>query len=271
MNQSTDAARFGARPDLQRPFPAPAPQAGNGHVSELQGGERNQLLRGLPAAAFEQLAPHLEPVELEARQVLWEPDTLIRAVYFPRTAVASLLTPLSDEAAVESATVGYEGMVGAPVVLGAPATHTKAIAQIAGAAARVDAARFRDWLWEAEGALPYFLRYAQAQLEQTAQSVACNRKHELEERCARWLLASRDRVGGDRFALTHEFLAAMLGVRRAGVTVALGLLQRAGLIGYTRGRVTILDAERPGQASCECYRVVRAQHERLLGAAAAPA
>lgn len=144
MNQSTDAARFGARPDLQRPFPAPAPQAGNGHVSELQGGERNQLLRGLPAAAFEQLAPHLEPVELEARQVLWEPDTLIRAVYFPRTAVASLLTPLSDEAAVESATVGYEGMVGAPVVLRAPATHTKAITQLAGARGRGPLPRRRD-------------------------------------------------------------------------------------------------------------------------------
>src|SRR5688500_1741411 len=202
MNHSTDVARSGARSDLQRPSSTPAPHAGHGQVRELQDGERNRLLRGLPAAAFEQLAPHLEPVELAARQVLWEPDELIRAVYFPRTAVGSLLTPLADEAAVESATVGREGMVGAPVVLGAPATHTKAIAQIAGAAARVDAARFRDWLWEAEGALPYFLRYAQALLEQTAQSVACNRKHPLEERCARWLLATRDRVGSDRFALT---------------------------------------------------------------------
>jgi CRP-like cAMP-binding protein len=245
--------------------PSPAPYAGDGHARALHAAERNRLLRGLPPVAYEQLAPHLEPVELTPRQVLLEPDGPIRAVFFPRTVVCSLLTPLEGEMPVESATVGFEGMVGVPVVLGAATTHTKAIAQVAGAAARVDAARFREWLAQADGALPLLLRYAQALLEQTAQSVACNRKHEMEERCARWLLATRDRVGADQFMLTHEFLAAMLGVRRATVTVAAGMLQQAGLITYTRGRVTILDAERLKEASCECYREVRAQHERLLG------
>jgi CRP-like cAMP-binding protein len=128
----------------------------------------------------------------------------------------------------------------------------------------VDARRFREWLATADGALPLFLRYAQVLLEQTAQSVACNRKHEMDERCARWLLATRDRVGADGFQLTHDFLAAMLGVRRASVTLAAGMLQQAGLIRYSRGRVTVLDSERLEEASCECYGVVRAQHELLL-------
>jgi CRP-like cAMP-binding protein len=230
--------------------------------------ERNRLLRALSPAAYTALQPHLEPVEITAHQVLWPADGPIHGVYFPRTAVCSLLTPLADEAPVESATVGCEGLVGVPVVLGARTTHTQGITQVAGAAARVDAGRFRDWLAGgagADGALALFLRYAQVLLEQTAQSVACNRRHEMDERCARWLLATADRVGEDSFVLTHDFLAAMLGVRRASVTVAAGMLQEAGLIRYSRGRVTVLDRERLEEASCECYRVVRAQHERLLG------
>jgi CRP-like cAMP-binding protein len=231
----------------------------------LQAQERNRLLRALSPEAYAALRPHLEPVELTTGQVLWKADGPIHGVYFPRTAVCSLLTPLADEAPVESATVGYEGLVGIPVVLGAPATHTQGLTQVSGAAARVDAGRFREWLPSADGALSLLLRYAQVLLEQTAQSVACNRRHEMDERCARWLLATRDRVGGDSFLLTHEFLAAMLGVRRASVTVAAGMLQQAGLLRYSRGRVTILDRERLEEASCECYRVVRVQHERLLG------
>ncbi|HYD53866.1 MAG TPA: Crp/Fnr family transcriptional regulator [Gemmatimonadaceae bacterium] len=234
----------------------------------LQARDRNGLLRALSPEACAALLPHLESIEIASGQVLWRADGPIHGVFFPQTAVCSLLTPLEGEAAVESATVGCEGMVGVPVVLGSPTTHTLAIGQIAGAAMRVDASRFRDWLASADGAVPLLLRYAQALIEQTAQSVACNRKHEMGERCARWLLATRDRVGGDTFQLTHEYLAAMLGVRRASVTVAAGMLQQAGLIRYSRGRVTILDRERLEEASCECYRVVRGQHARLLGAAA---
>jgi CRP-like cAMP-binding protein len=237
----------------------------------LQAQERNRLLRALSSEAYAALLPHLEPVELGTGQLLWPADGLIHAVYFPRTAVCSLLTPLLDEAPVESATVGCEGLVGVPVVLGAPTTHTQALTQVTGAAVRVEAGRFRQWLAAADGALPLFLRYAQVLLEQTAQSVACNRRHAMDERCARWLLATRDRVGSDSFMLTHEFLAAMLGVRRASVTVAAGMLQQAGLIRYSRGRVTVLDRERLEEASCECYRVVREQHGRLLGLSAARA
>jgi CRP-like cAMP-binding protein len=239
--------------------------------AQEQAQERNRLLRALSPEAYAALLPHLEPVELTTGQVLWAADGPTHGVYFPRTAVCSLLTPLADEAPVESATVGCEGMVGMHVVLGTLTTHTQGLAQIAGAAARVDAGRFRDWLATADGALPQLLRYAQVLLEQTAQSVACNRRHAMDERCARWLLATRDRVGGDTFLLTHEFLAAMLGVRRASVTVAAGMLQQAGLLRYRRGRVTVIDAERLEEASCECYRVVREQHERLLGFSSASA
>jgi CRP-like cAMP-binding protein len=264
------AARSGARASGADPaISTPAPHsdvaaAGNGDVQSLHAAERNRLLRALPAAAYARILAHLEPVEITTGQVLWRPDGPIHAVYFPRTVVCSLLTPLSDEAPVEAATVGFEGMVGVPVVLGAPTTHAAALGQIGGAAARVDAARLREWLAHEDGATSLLLRYAQVLQDQTAQSVACNRRHAMEERCARWLLATRDRVGGDLFALTHEFLAAMLGVRRASVTVAAGMLQQAGLITYRRGRVTILDGERLEEAACECYGVVRAQQERLL-------
>ncbi|HEY0776998.1 MAG TPA: Crp/Fnr family transcriptional regulator [Gemmatirosa sp.] len=230
-----------------------------------QAAEQNRLLRALPPAAYAQLAPYLESIAIKAGQVLWPADRPIHGVYFPRTAVVSLLTMLDDDAPVESATVGREGVVGVPVVHGVAETHTQALAQIDGLAARVDTDRFRAWLAAADGALPVLLRYAQALLEQTAQSVACNRRHAMEERCARWLLATRDRVGSDQFTLTHEFLAQMLGTRRASVTVAAGMLQHAGLLRYTRGRVTILDAARLEEASCECYHIVRDQHARLLG------
>jgi CRP-like cAMP-binding protein len=263
MDHTTDRSDAGSRAFSTAPAPASGAASA---ATDPQAAERNRLLRGLSAESYAWLLPHLEPVEVAAGYVLWHPDGPIHAVYFPRTAVCSLLTPLSDEAPVESATVGCEGMIGVPVVLGAPTTHTKALGQVAGAAARVDVGRFREWLSREDGTtIPLLLRYAQSLLEQTAQSVACNRKHAMEERCARWLLATRDRVGADQFVLTHEFLAAMLGVRRASVTVAAGMLQRSGLITYSRGRVTILDRERLEQASCECYRVVRDLNERLVG------
>ena len=230
-----------------------------------QTAERNQLLARLPAAAYAGLQPHLELVELAVGQVLWTSDGPIHAVYFPRTVVCSLLRPLADEPPVEAATVGHEGMLGVPVVLGAQTTHTLAIAQVPGSAARVDAERFGTWLAAADGAGPLFLRYVAFLHEQTAQAVACNRRHGMDERCARWLLATHDRVGGDRFPLTHEFLAAMLGTRRASVTVAAGMLQHAGLIRYSRGRITVLDRARLEAASCECYAVIRDQYDRLLG------
>ena len=226
--------------------------------------ESNRLLAALPAESYERLLPHLEPVELAHGQVVWKPGEPIRSVYFPRTCVLSALVVLDEEAPVEAATIGREGMLGVPVVLGAPSTNLKVPAQVPGEAARIDAKRFAEALGEESAMRSLFLRYAQALQEQTSQSVACNRRHSLEERCARWLLMTHDRVGTDRFMLTHEYLAQMLGVRRAGVTVAAGMLQKAGFIKYARGVVNVLDRRGLEEASCECFAVVRTRYEALL-------
>ena len=238
------------------------------HSAE-QDAERNELLKALPAGVYERLLPHLEFAEVPSKHVLWKPDAPIRSVYFPRTCVLSHLVPLASEDPVEAATVGREGFAGVPVLLGADSTSTETLVQVAGGLVRLPVAALRE-VQAHDGALTaLLLRYAQALYEQTAQSVACNRRHSLEERCARWLLMTRDRVGSDSFALTQEFLAAMLGVRRASVTVVAGMLQQAGLITYHRGRITIVDPERLEQASCECYGVVKQKYQHLLGTRAA--
>jgi CRP-like cAMP-binding protein len=230
-----------------------------------QGAERNRLLRALPAESYERLRPHLEPVALAQAQSLWEPDASIHSVYFPRSCVISVLVLLDEEAPVESATIGREGMLGVPVTLGATSTSTRALAQVPGDAARVPATGFRAMMADDAAFSQLMLRYAQSLLEQTSQSVACNRRHAMEERCARWLLMTQERVGTDSFPLTHDFLAFMLGVRRATVTVAAGMLQQAGLIRYSRGKITVLDRARLEEASCECYRTVKERSDRLLG------
>jgi len=238
------------------------------HSAE-QDAERNELLKALPAGVYERLLPHLEFAEVPSKHVLWKPDAPIRSVYFPRSCVLSHLVPLASEDPVEAATVGREGFAGVPVLLGADSTSTETLVQVAGGLVRLPVAALRE-VQAHDGALTaLLLRYAQALYEQTAQSVACNRRHSLEERCARWLLMTRDRVGSDSFALTQEFLAAMLGVRRASVTVVAGMLQQAGLITYHRGRITIVDSERLEQASCECYGVVKQKYQHLLGTRAA--
>jgi len=228
--------------------------------------EPNRLLRAMPPDEYCALIDYMEPVELPSRYVLWQAEATIRSLYFPRSCVVSFLLPLKDEQPVEAATVGREGMAGTPVLLGVRATNVQAIAQVPGAALRVDAERFMAQVRSADGKLfPLMLRYAQALQEQTTQSVACNRRHGIDERCARWLLMTQDRVGDDRFPLTQEFLAFMLGVRRATVTVAAGMLQQAGLIRYHRGQIMVLDREGLEAASCECYGAVRRTYDQLLG------
>jgi CRP-like cAMP-binding protein len=226
--------------------------------------DSNRLLRALPPSSYARLAPHLEPLRLAHKDVIWEPDKPIRWVYFPQNSVCSLLVPLAEAAPVEAATVGREGFAGVPIVLGADATSTLAVAQVPGDAMRVSVDALRDIIAEDRILLSLLLRYAQALQEQTAQSVACNGRHSLDERCARWLLMTHDRVGGDEFHLSHKFLAQMLGVRRASVTVAAGMLQQAGLIRYNRATVVVLDREGLEQASCECYGIVKAKYDRLL-------
>ena len=227
--------------------------------------EQNRLLAALSADEYARIIPYFEPVEIAHKTVLWKSESRIQSLYFPRSCVCSLLTPVKDDQPVESATTGKEGFVGVPVLLGVESTIAGCVVQVAGEALRVDADRMRDWM-RGDGDFPsLLLRYAQALHDQTSQSVACNRRHEMDERCARWVLLTHDRAGSDTFVLTHEFLASMLGVRRASVTVAAGMLQKAGLIRYVRGKITIVDRAGLEQASCECCRTVRERYERVVG------
>jgi CRP-like cAMP-binding protein len=186
-------------------------------------------------------------------------------VYFPETGVASIVTVLADGTETEVATVGSEGMVGLPAFWGVEAVSTRAFWQLAGATWRLPVQALRDEKRRGDSLEGVLGRYAQAFLTQVAQSATCNARHTVAQRCSRWLLLTHDRVDGDAFDLKHEFLAQMLGVRRAGVTEAAGALQKAGLIRYGPGRLTILDRAGLEAAACECYGLVRREYERLLG------
>lgn len=226
----------------------------------------NRILDRLPDHERARLASEVEPVEYDAHEVLWEPTQPIEAVYFPLNGVVSVVNVLEDGPIVEVATVGNEGFVGLPVFLGSSSMNGRAFYQISGSALQMSSTSFRRVVANG-GSLHSLLQlYTQALMAQIAQTAACNRVHPIEERCARWLLQTHDRVEGDEFDLTHEFLAQMLGVRRASVSVAAGMLQRAGLIRYSRGHMTIADRTGLEEASCECYRIVTDEYERLLGA-----
>jgi CRP-like cAMP-binding protein len=227
---------------------------------------RNLLLRALPDPEYARLCPLLEPVSLEIRDPVYERGKPIEHLYFPLTGVLSLVSSVEGEAAVEVATIGYEGVSGLPLFLGTATSPHDCFCQIAGSMLRLPAAELRRFL-DGDGALHDALhRYTQATMVQLAQSVACNRLHTTEERCARWLLMSRDRMGADEFLLTQEFLGQMLGVRRGTVSLTAGVLHQAGIIRYTRGRMTVLDAEKLHQVACDCYDIVQAEFERLTGA-----
>ena len=226
---------------------------------------RNRLLAALPAEEYERLLPRMETVPMSFSQSIYEPGEPIADVYFPLSGVMCLLTLLADGRAVEVATIGNEGMVGLPVFLGADTAFARAIAQVPGQAMRMAAEEFRAAISHGGPFQALLHRYTQALLNLISQTAACNRVHSIEERCSRWLLMTHDRVESDRFLLTHEFLAQMLGVHRPRVSAVAKTLQHAGLIRYRRGNVTVLD--RPGleAASCECYGVIKAEFDRLLG------
>jgi CRP-like cAMP-binding protein len=225
----------------------------------------NALLAALPVEARGLLVEGSSVVHLEQRHVVWEPGQEAEHVYFPLSGVVSLVTVMADGDMVETATVGREGMVGLHHFLGSRAMrNVQAISQVAGDSIEVDAAAFRE-ASEREGPLRQLLeRYALLLLVGTAQEVACNRLHSLEMRCARWLMTTRDQIGDDEFGLTQEFLAQMLGVRRATVTLAAGMLQKAGLIRYRRGWIEIRNPEGLGEAACECYGVIRNEFDSFL-------
>ncbi|MGH2547510.1 MAG: Crp/Fnr family transcriptional regulator [Actinomycetota bacterium] len=227
----------------------------------------NRLVDALPEPDRRALASGARHRRLEQREVLWEPGERIDVVAFPISGVISLLASTVDGEGVELATIGKEGMVGVSVVLGGrDRPIERAVSQIAGEALIVDADAFEARLSESVGLRSLMLAYTHALLKHVAQGVACNRLHPVEQRCARWLLATRDRVDRDELELTHEFLAQMLGVRRASVSETLGVLQRAGLVGTRRGAILIEDPSGLRDAACECYEVVREEYDRLLPA-----
>ncbi len=217
----------------------------------------------------QRLAPALTRVHLEIKRVLFDPGQPIDAVYFPLGGVVSLVTPLDNGAIVEVATVGNEGMVGVPLVLGG-SLAVRAISQVAGPSLRMGVAAFHAQMARTPGLRAIVNRYLLALFGQIAQAAACNRLHTNEERLSRWLLMSHDRVGVDEFAITHEFLGQMLGSRRATVTLSAGVLQAAGLIRYHRGRVAILDREGLEDVACECYAVIKEELDRVVPLAPTP-
>jgi CRP-like cAMP-binding protein len=257
------------------PAPRPATPPGDGdsagdtsHPSDGEGRHRfataNRLLAALPPEDAAWLAPRLERVVLEVGHVLAAPGEPFAHVYFPETAIASVVNRMADGAGVEVGTIGNEGMVGVAAYLDAEASEAETFIQLPGPALRVPAAVITEAAAR-PGVRRLFNRYTQAFLTQVAQGAACNRLHHLEARCARWLLMTHDRVGGaDGFPLKQEFLALMLGVRRTGVTLAAGALQDAGLIRYRRGGIRVLDRAGLEAASCECYGIVRRTFDRLL-------
>jgi len=227
----------------------------------------NRLLTYLTQEDQELLLPFLEPVVLEYKRPLYNADERIEFVHFIESGVGSLVCTMADGQAAEVGTIGNEGLIGLPVLLGDNQAPSSMYVQVPGRGLRMRARIFREQLEQSQRMRAVLLRYTHVFFNHIALTAACAHFHSLEQRCCRWLLMTHDRMPSDTFLLTHEFLAMMLGVRRAGVSVAAGALQRAGLIRYHRGRITILDREGLEERACECYAVTKAEFDRLLGSA----
>ena len=217
----------------------------------------NTILLGLPSKESQTLLSKLEFVRLKTHQVLHEPGDTLKSGYFCNTGLVSILTVFPDGKSVEVGLVGNEGFVGVPLVAGLRSSPTRAIAQIEGTAFRVDGETLMAVLRQCPKLERKLQQFSQNLAMQATQIAACNRLHEVDERLARWLLMSADRIGSNSVPLTQEFLAQMLGTRRASVTVAAGILQRAGLIAHTRGDVEIIDRKKLEEAACECYGIMQ--------------
>lgn len=226
---------------------------------------RNRILAALPPDEYARLLPHLTAVSLPLGETLYHAGENIAFVYFPCSGIVSLVTHMLDGASVEVGVVGRDGMVGLSILLGDERSPTQAVVQIADSAMRLSAGRLRQELARGEQLVKLLLLYTQARLFQVSQTAACNRNHHIGERLARWLLTCRDRVDSDELVLTQEFIAEMLGTRRAGVSEAASILQTQSLIHYSRGHITVLDREGLEQFSCECYAAVKKEFDRLLG------
>ncbi|QDF97087.1 Crp/Fnr family transcriptional regulator [Azoarcus sp. DD4] len=240
----------------------------------LHSPSQNHLLAALPAEDYARLLPHLELVAMPLGHALYESGSKLRHVYFPTTSIVSLLYVMHDGASAEIAMVGNEGIIGVALFMGGETMPNRAIVQSAGHAYRLGAQHLKTEFDRAGGrrtaALQHLLlRYAQALITQMSQTAVCNRHHSIDQQLCRWLLLSLDRLSTNELTMTQELIANMLGVRREGVTEAAGKLQRAGLIQYARGKITVLD--RPGLEArvCECYKVVKTEFDRLLPPATA--
>ncbi|GAB2907941.1 Crp/Fnr family transcriptional regulator [Paralcaligenes ginsengisoli] len=224
----------------------------------------NHLLAALPTDEYIRLLPNLEVISMPLGNVLYESGAHMRHVYFPTTSIVSLLYVMENGASAEIAVVGYEGIVGVSLFMGGETTPSRAVVQSAGHAYRLKGQFLKDEFYRAGPMQQLLLRYTQSLLTQMAQTAVCNRHHSLDQQLCRWLLLSLDRLPSSELVMTQELIANMLGVRREGVTEAAGNIQRAGLIEYRRGRITVLD--RPGleARACECYQVVKKECDRLL-------
>jgi CRP-like cAMP-binding protein len=225
---------------------------------------RNRILAALPREVLSNLLPYLQPEFLPRGRVLCDIDESLRHVYFVERGLVSMVAVFADRTTAEMATVGHEGLVGIGNILGGEHALARYVVPMPALALAIEASQFRGALRESAELCATCNAYAHAFLGEALQTAACNSVHMVEERCARWLLMSHDRSDGDTLGLTQEYLADMLGVCRSTVTLAAGALQRAGLIRYRRGAITVLD--RPGleTVSCECYHVIREQYERML-------
>ena len=226
--------------------------------------ERNRLLLALPRADYRALLPDLEPVSLSHGAILFEPRTRIRHVYFPQHCVISLLAAACEGPGVEVGLIGNEGMAGLAVFLSATTSTTQAIVQIPDGASRMDVGVFGRAIARRPSLRRVLQRYTQSVFSQVTQCLACNQRHAVGPRCARWLLMAHDRVGADRFELTHEFLGQMLGVQRPTVSITAHGLQALGFIRYARGIVTVLDRAGLETAACTCYEVMEADYARAF-------
>jgi CRP-like cAMP-binding protein len=226
---------------------------------------QNRLLAAIPPEEFERIAPHLERVPLVLGETLFEAGDLIEFTYFPTHGIISIIASTKKDIFVEIGIVGKEGATDISVVLGDDISTRRGVVQHAGSALKLSATALREELRRDGGLRSVLLQYSRFALAQATQTAVCNRLHTSEQRCARWLLGMHDRVEGNTFPMTHEFLAYMLGMRPPGVTVVAQSFQQAGLIRYTHGRLTILDADGLEARACECYRELNNELARLLG------
>ncbi|MCA3217760.1 MAG: Crp/Fnr family transcriptional regulator [Burkholderiales bacterium] len=233
-------------------------------MTALDDPRQNQLLAALPEAELARWRPYLEAIDLPLGKALYESGGKLTHVVFPTTAIVSLLYVMKDGASAEIAVVGHEGIVGISLFMGGDSTPSRAVVQSAGRGFRLRAGLMMQEFDRSGPVLHLLLRYTQALITQMAQTAVCNRHHSLDQQLCRWLLLSLDRLPSDDLVMTQELIANMLGVRREGVTDAAGALQKAGLIRYRRGHITVLDRAGLERRTCECYAVVKREYDRLL-------